>query len=518
MPRYAGVPNTTEHQWKTIARTLCRLTLWIMDGLQTSALSLISSIHGRERRAQRAIAKCDLQAAIKHGSKEVQINQRPGRHCGQVRYKYTFADVVYITDSTSRLEITSWAEPIPLDAVGISPRAVSQHKAAKARIEQDPPLITSHSVLVVDQSGSMRKSDVEAHRSRSDAVFYQLASTFLARKLLDAGSGATPFDVVTLIEMRDTAELVFLREPMSWVLHNMLVERAQLRSSHSHGNYLPSLAMAFTAFQEMAHADMALFLLFLSDGRPSDGWSSDGVRIHSNEATHSQIITQIRKHARGLGDHGIRLNFGMAGIGSDVADFAVMKEMAMTLQSCGAQGSFHYASLSSENLSDAFSTMSSSLAMSRTLLTQARSSRSRTERKSELTAFEGHLERPDASCGWLAESRMHRVELVWSQEANTFVWEPVPFQNEHAVGVCRKVQPFGRGAERLVYQFREVDSNGLPLGVPLVAKDSRFVEDSRSSNVTKLESLQLHSRVTTNASADDPYFPQCILFENTFWS
>ena len=71
--------------------------------LPTNQIPIVSSIHGRERREQRDITKRDLQAAIKYGTKEAQFR------LGKIRWKYTFADVVYITDETSTVEVTSYA-------------------------------------------------------------------------------------------------------------------------------------------------------------------------------------------------------------------------------------------------------------------------------------------------------------------------------------------------------------------------------------------------------------------------
>ncbi len=67
----------------------------------TSAATILSSEHGRMRRAQRMIDKRDLQAAIRYGNRVQSINAR-----GTVCWKYTFADIIYITDITSTKEIT----------------------------------------------------------------------------------------------------------------------------------------------------------------------------------------------------------------------------------------------------------------------------------------------------------------------------------------------------------------------------------------------------------------------------
>ncbi len=53
--------------------------------LSTSALSLISHAHGRQRREERGIDKRQLQEAVKYGRKE---RANPGRD-GKTRWRYT---------------------------------------------------------------------------------------------------------------------------------------------------------------------------------------------------------------------------------------------------------------------------------------------------------------------------------------------------------------------------------------------------------------------------------------------
>eukprot|EP00959_Pyramimonas_sp_CCMP1952_P384663 8061716-Pyramimonas_sp.AAC.2 len=76
--------------------------------VKTSAVTVLASAHGRQRRLKRKINIRDLQAAVKYGTKEAGY---PCPRTGDLRWKYTFADVCYITDETSRREITSW--PVP---------------------------------------------------------------------------------------------------------------------------------------------------------------------------------------------------------------------------------------------------------------------------------------------------------------------------------------------------------------------------------------------------------------------
>jgi hypothetical protein len=121
----------------------------------TSACTLLSTVHGRDRRALRQIGKRDLQAAVRHGKKEAifYFSKHAGWTRQKNRWKYTFADVTYVTDSTSKVEITSWVVPLQIDKVPVSPGDEALHAKAAAALQQDPSRCTSHSVVVVDQSG-----------------------------------------------------------------------------------------------------------------------------------------------------------------------------------------------------------------------------------------------------------------------------------------------------------------------------------------------------------------------------
>lgn len=141
-----------------------------IDTLQTSCIDFISSVHGEQRRRERNIDTRDLQAAIKYGTKEM-VHCKNGHRKGELRWKYTFAEVVYITDATSTNEITSWTFPLPLQKAPLDSKTKRQICEQKIRLAKTP--ITSHTILVVDQSASMNNSDVPGHRSRSRGVSYQ---------------------------------------------------------------------------------------------------------------------------------------------------------------------------------------------------------------------------------------------------------------------------------------------------------------------------------------------------------
>lgn len=165
---------------------------------------------------ERNISKRDLQAAIKNG-----IKKRTGRG-----YSYTFADVDYITDITSTKEITSWALSLPLEKFELNESEKQEIIAQKERVQSGKTKITSHTVLVIDQSSSMNLADVHGHRSRSRGAYYAIANEMIAVPLVKDHVSFT--DVVTVIEMGDEAKLnpEIVMEPVTMALYNKIVDLA----------------------------------------------------------------------------------------------------------------------------------------------------------------------------------------------------------------------------------------------------------------------------------------------------
>lgn len=183
--------------------------------LRTEDVSLISHTHGRDRRGERKILRTELQAAIKHGVKEP---ANPGRD-GSPRWRYEYNGVVYITDETSRHEVTSWRK----DGKDTEPVAHAGVELAGKG---------SHAVLIVDSSGSMKKNDVPGYKSRADAVYQCLIRDFVTEQV-STGAGADV--VVSLITMGDEANTVITTQPLDESLITEL-ERIGKRSPRSHGN------------------------------------------------------------------------------------------------------------------------------------------------------------------------------------------------------------------------------------------------------------------------------------------
>jgi hypothetical protein len=193
------------------------------DALRTSAITLVSHTHGRERRAERGILRRELQAAIKYGEK---VAANPGRR-GEKRWRFTHNGVVYITDQTMRHEVTSWR----LDGK----EAVEE---AGASASDDDRPTGSHLVLVVDHSGSMRRDDVPGYATRTAAVYDSLARDLVEGQL--QGRAKAEGTSVTLLEMSDDTVAVFQDRALDKGLAKTLRKMGK-RRARSHGNYLPAL-------------------------------------------------------------------------------------------------------------------------------------------------------------------------------------------------------------------------------------------------------------------------------------
>lgn len=413
------------------------------DGIPgTSDMPFFSSLHGRERRALRGIARIDLQSAVKYGKKQ---QASPDRATGARRWRYTHANIVYITDETSTKEITCYAKPTSLPRANLTLEHIRNHEAAKSRLKVDPSLCTSHTVIVVDQSGSMRTCDVEDFRTRSNAVFGVLAVDFVAKQRLSGE--ATDRDTVSLILMRDSAEVVFEREPMGLVLYNKFVGLHDQNTPRSHGMFLPALNTAQGLLKRHVHGGCGLSLMFLSDGRPSDRRLSSPMRT---------IADQVRSLAEGYGQ---QLSVSTLGFANRQQDFSVLEAMADAAQAAGAHGTFYRPELSAEGLGTAIAGSSSSLTAVKSRLTSlaTKDGRSRELRKVEREsagAKWGHdpttIETGD---GWVVYTdEVQRLEF--SYKGMRFSKDPwvtaKPFSEEaNAIGLRKRA--LGEGSERLVF-------------------------------------------------------------------
>ena len=223
--------------------------------LSTSDITLISHTHGRERRAERNIARLELQAAIKYGRKE---RATPGVN-KDARWKYTYKGVVYITDATSRHEVTSWR--------------LDEDEAGKSPIVGEESTFSSHVVLVVDCSGSMRANDCAGFNTRTKCTYESICNDLIipqiACKAQKTEAGNIGEAVVSLIEMRDNATLLLERVPLDEQLLKYMRKRGNV-IPRSHGHYIPALDTVIALLKADVSKPVQFFVIFLSDGAPSD--------------------------------------------------------------------------------------------------------------------------------------------------------------------------------------------------------------------------------------------------------
>mmetsp|Transcript_9951 Transcript_9951/g.17432 ORF Transcript_9951/g.17432 Transcript_9951/m.17432 type:complete len:300 (-) Transcript_9951:878-1777(-) len=162
---------------------------------------ILSTLHGRKRREERGISKAAFHAAIKFGEKT------PGEtdtRTGEKRWIFNYKDggITVITNENYTKEVTSWAHPcwgLNVEKVLITEEMLVEHHQA-VRNSSQHELWNSHSVVVVDQSGSMRKTDAENGVTRSDLVWLCLAVDFVGRRLRTGE--ATNRDYFSLVELQ----------------------------------------------------------------------------------------------------------------------------------------------------------------------------------------------------------------------------------------------------------------------------------------------------------------------------
>lgn len=439
----------------------------------TEEMTVLSSVHGRSRRHLRDISKHDLKAAVKYGVK------LPGHRCPRTkerRWKFIYNNVVYITDSTCRTEVTSYKEAVEIQPASITPKMKEQHLKVAQILQDDPHLLTTHSILIIDQSGSMRISDVNGFRTRSEAAYGCLALDYVAEQLYDRGDELF-VDAVTIIEMNDNGTIFIEREPLDWVLFNKLLTRQGEAKPRSHGNYVNSLNLAksiiereLISLDELDPDDFpAYMLVFLSDGKPSDKSCSDEYN--------RQLL--VRSLTEKLGQ---KLTFCAMGLGASGADFVALKKMVDTATDHGAEGTFNHAGLSSAELSSLFSSMSSAMTSTRTeLLTSDKDASGKKEEKV-------YTMRNNETPLKVWPSKRHIISVSSYRfdsglyKRREYPWRNVPLKTKVSVGFEVEESAFGKGAERLAYRFykirRDNSMHGFQrVGKMMVAKESRFIED-----------------------------------------
>lgn len=467
------------------------VTVFFMS-IDTALVPLESSLHGLERRKLRNITKRDLQAAIKYGTK---TRGHPCQLTGDIRWKYEFADVIYITDSSSEREITSYVKPITLPMLKLEQADRIKFEVHQRLAQNNPQVCTSHTVLVigfknfnnVDQSASMKTCDVENFKTRSDAVYGHIALEFITMQL---ESGASYTDVVSIVEMRDSASIVIDRGPVCKYLYNKIVSLQQYSKPFGHGNYVPAIATVENLLApELNNSQCACVVLFLSDGQPSDystGYSRVNICSFSED-----LCDRLEKFANGFGR---QLTFGCVGFTNGKIDLPFLKLMADSVTKGGSKGVYFHSQLDSASLIQSLTHLSMSLLQTKMRMTMLEPSVAKISQKVkwELQNFDGENSNIYDE-GWIRYLDDTELwEYIPDSNPDYFNWSPRKRLHKNAVGFAKRERIFGQGAERIVYELREIGVVNKELkfvGERLVAKDNRFY----NPNPSALSNMKFHT-------------------------
>lgn len=453
-----------------------------MSVAPTSSVTFLETEHGRLRRAQRGIDKKDLQAAQKYGERR-STHPRPN---GDKAVIYSYKDITYIVNEVTGEEVTSYATPLKLEQVNVTPTMLEEHREAQKRIKKDLFSWTSNTVIVVDTSGSMGKSDMWGTRHRLGAVWVSLALDFVAHRIETGGASMT--DVVSIVTLSQKPVVMVKEWPCTWVLYNRIVQayNSPTVCPYGHGPFIPSLNTANELLTRNPSHSCALSLVFLTDGRPSDQVNTSLPK----EVVGSMIFKKSRSLARRFGR---RYTFTAVGIG-DYDDFEVLEKMVEAAKEFGANATFELPSMTSSSLGEVFTSVASSVTTMQSEMTDIVTGRQcavrDVTRESRRKANEA-LKCVNSNEFWIypIEKVVRTVYEEWyeGRDKNTS-FTITGLQNEAARYVAMAKGPFGEGVERFAFRFFELAEDGQTIvGKPLVAKESRLLlsEDIRADETER---------------------------------
>ena len=453
----------------------------IFPGQQTSLITILSSEHGRMRREQRDISMRDLQKALKYGKRQSTWGER---------WMIEYDGIVFITDSRMRQEVTSY--PAPLVKAPIDGEQLSDHAKIKQVIAHKPDLSTTHTILVVDNSGSMVEHDIDLYRCRQTAAYTMTALEFIAEQIFN--ETANNRDLFSLVEFSETAQVVFSREPLSWILYNKLLDRRDVRTFKEreaakmrdmilcNSNYMPALEKAEGLLHEGNHDTCALNLYFLSDGAPTDA-SHQGL---TPDAMKRKLMGRMQEIAERFGR---QLNVQFVGFGSTYHNFATLRSMAdaVNLAPGDAKAEFMFCDKMANKMRTAASSLIASSSVTRTTLLEDAANLSTRRTTRNIVAEKDN--------GVYHDWRYYhiRYHYIFDPAKKCFVrypWLPFGCKRESNAAETRRRQRnpprllainsahCGRGAERVAFRCNLADDSSPTSFVfgAMVAKETSLVE------------------------------------------
>jgi Alpha-kinase family len=394
---------------------------------------------------------------------------------------YTYKEIVYVVNEATRQEITSYAKEFDLDRVPITAEMRRAHDVAEARIKSDPSCRKSHTVIVVDVSGSMKKTDIWGARDRLKSVWISIALDFVAHRI--EACEACPLDVVSIITLEEEPKTVAREWPCDYILYN-LIANIHNRSTilpRGHGPFIPALRVAERMLTARPHQACALSLCLFTDGSPSDFIQGNNTKDFYNE----MIIYRIQSLAE---KYGSKMSFTFIAIG-DQQDFNLLERMVAKAKDYRSKAALVTPSSTLSGMGMAMSSAASSVTESQIEL---RDAITLTQRKDRSVLRESSAQSAikltkvnNQDFEMIPMRRVRRTvykEWIENKQRKSAFSSMKP-QHPHAafVAICNRT--FGEGGERYAFRFYEVGANGETIvGKPLVAKESRFVLQSEEGN------------------------------------
>ena len=345
--------------------------------------------------------------------------------------------------------------------------------------------LASHTILIIDKSGSMRNADVQpsapragtaAERvpiSRNEALF-DVLFRFLTHQEENGDHG--PDDVYSLVTFSEAPSVQFTHQTLRSA-RKFLLEVQAVRPA-SHGNYVPVLSSLSSLLSDrLSLTSAATMVLFMTDGKPSDpvprgpGDSNTKLLASVCEAARDATASAV---AGALAGRSI-FSFHAMGFGP-ASDFSIVA--AMAAQFPNGFGCFHHAALDVKDLRRAVEQFSSSLTESRLSSKQIGTARPlrevRVDRSNDCHAtmrlYNGSLfECPDDVAGSEWHKRIEDCDVRISEAA------------------------FGAGGERNAFMLEMVGDQAK-----YVAKEDKHVSNSKDEltfHKQKLVAQKLSKRV-----------------------
>lgn len=438
----------------------------------------ILSAHAISRKEQRRLSCSEIESALSHGTR-----QPIDDGC----WEYKFGGIIAIVDPTDSIVLTVYPESgygIDIDKVVITEETEDQHRRS-CRFLREKEKWTSHTVAVIDQSGSMRKMDIDEGVTRSDLVWLTLAIDVVYNGINSGDRKVT--DVLSVISMKDNASIMIDRMPFDWILYNKIIGIMKTEKPSNGGKFIPALDLVQDYLLWNRSRNCALSLLFLSDGKPSDNFktgkgSNNHIQGEHFKSMKKQMTPPIERLASFLGK---RLNMCFFAIGPESSDdFGILEHMSNQAKEYECSVIYQPASLKAGVLSTALRKMSTTT--TNTMTTISDIPKSFTFRDF-IKMKQTDVGSPSLTDTWEVFEKSEIVKMEYRKDRG-FVSTSEVFSHPLATGIAWETRWFGEGKERLAKELREIGPCRFNfVGLPMVLKASITV-----SNTTEVDTKEFH--------------------------